>query len=622
MKAYVYIHMCENTVERVFGGSNAASAPGVELTIDGGRFDQVYGGGNGEEIAANIGTGGIYILIGGGYIHQLVNGSNDSGEVMGTIISETMTDPPCSDAVIEDYFLGTNHTELYEVINATIYCGGDVMMRFVNLYCGSNKAQIHGNINVTIEGGVFEHVYGGSKGDLASLTTPGNHEDFESNIYGDVNLTITGGTIGDLYGGCDVNGNITGRINVEVFSADNDCGLFIGNIYGAANLTNYVPTLEDIVNGTIYSPKVKIIKGTIGGPTNELPINNPTNATTTYAGNVFGGANHGYVDSNPKVIVGNGPTNTLPVTIKGEVYGGGNEGDVTGSPVVVVVPDTHGLVITQPESTTIGMIKATNGIGQNVANNSQIGEDLDVHVKAIPNVYGKKFDHWVVGGAGARVANTTSATTLFTMGTAEATLEAIFVNADGIRQFNYTHTPTNGGTVKVYNGMGFEETNIVPSGSSISIGAELDIRAIPNPNGYRFDRWEVVSGNGTIANLRAASTTFTMGSQATEIKAIFVQVTTHTLTINTAEHGSFTVKDGLGNTVSNGASIGEGTVLYLNATPEPNTDYRFKNWTVEGTGSSVGNANSASTTFTMGTNDSSISATFEVPSEPGQNPQP
>ena len=639
MRANVYAHMCENTVERLFGGSNAAAAPGVDLTIDGGHFNEVYGGGNGELIAANIGVGGIHILLGGGYIHQLVNGSNDNGTVQGPIVSETMTDPFCAEAVVEDYYLGTNHTDLFEDINATIYCGGDGNtgeMKFVNLYCGSNKAQIWGNINVTIEGGVFDNVFGGSKGDKADLGE--GHENFASNIRiisdslvqaghaelagrvgdgGNVNLTIIGGSIGNLYGGCDVYGNIENKINLEVYSADFiECPLFIGNIYGGANRSNYKPIETNIVNGTIYSPKVKVIKGNIGGESTRLPVK-PTNPGT-FEGNVFGGGEHGYVTSNPKVIVGNGPINTLPVNIEGNVFGGGSYGDVTGNPVVIVVPDTHSLTITQPESTSIGIIKATNGIGNTVSSGSAIGEDLDVNIKAIASVYGMKFNGWIVSGEGARVGRTNSATTLFTMGTADATLEASFVTAT-THNFTYTFEPASSGcTVKVYDGMGQD----VNSNVNISEGAELNIVALPNANGYRFDHWEITSGNGTIANLRMANTTFTMGTTATSIKAVFMTATTHTLNITQpTSGGTFTVKDNQGNTVSDGASISVGAVLDLVATPA-NRAYRFSEWVVTGAGARVGNANSAVTTFTMGTSNATITAVFTLPSEPEPEPEP
>lgn len=639
-KAYVYIHLCENTIRRVFGGGNAAYVPGVDLTIDGGRFDQVYGGGNGElgpDHAANVGTGGIHILLGGGRIRLLVNGSNDFGSVDGTIISETMEEPYCDETVVEDYFLGNNHTDLFEDIIATIYCGegNGIEMRFVNLYCGSNQAKQYGNINVTIEGGVFENVYGGSKGDLASLATQEDpdHVDFASDIKiipddeqflllhpelagrvgdgGNITLDIIGGTIGDLYGGCNINGNVEGKITLTIHELGNDCGLFVGNIYGASNQTNYTPIRTDIVNHIVSSPEIKIIKGVIGGKAYNLPINNPNNLPfKEYEGNVYGGGKFGSVTSNPKVIVGDGMDS--PVTIEGNVFGGGHEGNINGYPEVIVVPNTHKLTYSDPDP-SMGVIGVLNCIGDTVRSGSQLGEGLDVKLVAIADIYGHKFNGWTVTGEGASVARPTSTSTIFTMGTSDATLVAVF--GDTIKQnFKYSFVPAGSGcVVRVYDGMG----NTVNSDVDISRGAVLNIVAIPAPNGFRFDRWEVIggngtNGNGTITNLRAANTTFTVGSVDTEIKAIFISVPSNEFTYanEPSGSGSSTVTDGQGHTVNSGDPIGVGTVLNIVATPATGTGYEFGKWLVTGTGASVGRPTSASTTFTMGSSSATLTATF------------
>ena len=543
-KVNVYVHMCKNTVRRVFGGGNAADVPGVELTIDGGRFDEVYGGGNGElgaDFAANVGAGGIHILLGGGRIRLLVNGSNDFGLVDGTIVSETMQPPVCSESVVEDYFLGNNHTDLFEDIDAIIYCGegNGMVMRFVNLYCGSNQARQYGNINVTIEGGVFENVYGGSKGDLASLATPEdpNHRDYAANICiindslvaahpelpglasrvgdgGNVTLTIKGGTIGDLYGGCNVNGNIEGKISMTIDEVGNDCGLFIGNIYGASNQTNYTPKLSDIVSGVVSSPEIKIARAAVGGISDELPINNPGNQLphTEYAGNVYGGGKFGNVTCNPKVIIGDGKDS--PVTIGGNVFGGGHEGNVNGNPVVLVVPDVHKLNYEQPNSTQ-GVIRVKSMIGSDVPSGTTIGEGHDVRLEAYPSVYGYKLDSWSVTGGNGHIANTALMSTLFTMGTEETTIAVTFTEAT-THQFNYVQ-PEAGGTIVVTDRL--DQT--VPDGSGISEGAVLKIKVTPASNNYVFEGWTVTSGNGIIKNVNMSNTTFTMGTENTTITATF-----------------------------------------------------------------------------------------------------
>jgi hypothetical protein len=340
-KNYVHIHGCENTIRRLFGGGNAAAVYGVNLTIDGGRFDQVFGGGNGESgVAANIGLGGITILLGGGRINALYNGSNEHGDVLGDIESNTFNSG-CSDAVVIDHFMGSNQTEIIGDVTETIGC--DSEMRYVNLYCGSNVAQIYGNINLTIAGGVFENVFGGSKGRLNDPEL----DDYASNIMdnpdtdeieGHINLFISGGTVGNLFGACDVNGNVTGKITIIVQESDT-CQLFIGNIYGGGRYTNYTPT--NISNGvTEYSehtPVIKILRATVGGHTNELPIIDEGDGD--FEGNVYGGGCYGDVTSNPIVVIGDKDhPNDSPVTIEGNVYGGCKEGTVNGNTRIIIAP--------------------------------------------------------------------------------------------------------------------------------------------------------------------------------------------------------------------------------------------------------------------------------------------
>ena len=70
-KTHVYIHGCDNTVKYVYGGGNAAFAEGAITLIDGGHFDEVFGGGNGLVSPANIGHGGICLQAFGGHVNFL-----------------------------------------------------------------------------------------------------------------------------------------------------------------------------------------------------------------------------------------------------------------------------------------------------------------------------------------------------------------------------------------------------------------------------------------------------------------------------------------------------------------------------------------------------------------------
>lgn len=521
-KTHVYIHGCNNTIGRVFGGGDAAAVYGTNVEIDGGRFNEMFGGGNGEVSPANVGDGGINIRLHGGLFNVVFNGSNQYGEITGEINYENIDDNVCDNLMILDHFLGSNQADIFGDITATIECSTSPMT-YINLYCGCNRAQIYGNINVVIKGGIFENVYGGSKGqrepepysaDVNIVT----QEDIDAHPNehlvlgkgGNINLTINGGTIGNLFGGGHLNGNVEGKISITVDDKENSCDLFIGNIYGAGSHTSYAPTNPDGI-----SPKVMIHNATVGGHTNDLPINNNSNqGGSDYEGNVFGGGLSGDVTSNPEVIVGN--SESSDVTIKGNVYGGGEVGIVDGNAQVVIVPKTHTFTYNSTPSQGQGLIRVLDSRGEVISSGSPftLGEHMELRIEAFPSVYGYKFDSWTVNGTGASVSSPQSASTTFVMGTDNASVTTSFEPVS-------THTlsvngPGNGNSVVVEDGLG----DTVDLTQGISEGAELKITATA-AQGYRFVRWDVVEGNGYMSNRYSTSTTFTMGTNNCTITAVF-----------------------------------------------------------------------------------------------------
>ena len=441
----VFVHKCENTIRRLFGAGNAADVYGVDLKLDGGRFNWVFGGGNGErgpQYAANIGAGDIYLHTGGGIIDYLVGGSNLNGTV-AHIYEETYNG--CTESEITNYFLGSNSDTIFGNVTASIDCETS-QKRYVNLYCGSNLAPIYGNIDVTINGGIFENVFGGSRG---RKNEPELGPDYAANIYdfteayrnaynaaheaypdsllypgdgGHVNLLIKSGTIGNVFGGCDRNGNIVGSINIIVDSTQSECGFFIGNIYGGGNMTNYTPTYSNIVHDTVLTPFIHIKQGTIGGISPNLPLDyhGEESERPSYAGNVFGGGNQGDVTCSPKIIVGT-VGNATKVTVKGSVFGGGNLGNVVGSPRVIIVPLTHALTLQQSSH---GNIAATDSEGHSV-DLSAIGDATTLKLVATPES-GHNFVRWTVVEGDGVIKHYHTATTPFTMGSKDTKITAEF----------------------------------------------------------------------------------------------------------------------------------------------------------------------------------------------------
>lgn len=310
--ANVTIHGCENTIGRVFGGGDAAAAPGVVTVIDGGRFDWVFGGGNGEVIAANIGAGGANISVHGGKIHHLFGGSNTNGTISGDMVVNIDNEGGC-DEYIDEFFGGCNLVELGTVddpvaLSTTIGCG----TLFGSVYGGSNKANIYGDVTLTIEGGEIENVYGGSKGvAVGDETYP---DGLSADISGNVTLNLAGGTIANAFGGSNILGSIDGNITVNVEDAeDPDCPLILTDVFGGGNLAVY--------NGT---PAVNVKHGTV-------------------LGNVYGGGNGDPADNTqtkgstgaPTVVIGDADPDHKAVVV-GDVYGGGNAAKVTGSTTTTV----------------------------------------------------------------------------------------------------------------------------------------------------------------------------------------------------------------------------------------------------------------------------------------------
>ena len=349
-KATVYVHDCINTIRRLFGGGNKAAATGIATTIDGGRFEYVFGGGNGEVDAADVGLGGTDLTVHSGRIAHLFGGSNTSGTISGPMLVSVDYDKmgvSGCDEQIDEFFGGGNLAVLGTVdnpINLSTTIGCHTI--FGDVYGGSNLANIFGNVTLTINGGTIQNVYGGSKGAVGTA----------ANITGNVKLNIYGGDIGRAYGGSNINGNITGTIGVDLDWKDNGCSQKeIDYIYGGSNQTAYTPT-----NASGISPDVKLINGTVN--------------VNVYGGGRGSGA---IVTSNPRVTAGASGNN---VAVLGDIFGGGDAAQVTGSTDVSVI-----------HSAVVGSSSGTNGNIFGGGNAAVVTGDTKVYLGNRAKVYGNVY---------------------------------------------------------------------------------------------------------------------------------------------------------------------------------------------------------------------------------------
>ena len=323
----VHVYACEvNTIHTLYGGGNAANATNVKVIIDGGFIDRVFGGGNGYSASGNHNnpngedynpgadiSGSATTEIHGGLFRQIFGGSNQWGNVAKVALSIDNASG-CTE-LIDESFGGANEAEIRSDVTTTLACSQNKIGTF---YGGSNMANINGNVTLNVEGGTYLNVFGGSKGTTSTA----------ANISGDVTLNLYGGTMTNAFGGSDVNGNITGKITVNVLDKGGNCGLQVDSIYGGGHNAAYTPTTPGAY------PEVNLIHGKISG-------------------NVFGGGlgATAVVTSNPKVTVGYvaqassmvdslvalaGSAFNDTVVVRGDVYGGGSAAPVAGKTTVLL----------------------------------------------------------------------------------------------------------------------------------------------------------------------------------------------------------------------------------------------------------------------------------------------
>jgi len=380
----VHVHYCkENTIYEVYGGCNAAAiGPSTTNTsvnsfviIDGGRINQVFGGGNGTVRAADV-HGTATTTINGGLIHELFGGSNNNGQIdeINLVVNEEGNCP----VLVGDGFGGNNSADVIADVTTTLNCGEGA---YANFYGGSRLGDIYGDLTVNVMGGTYTNFFAGSKGqadnpntlenearsaDIREITAAfaeANHLPASSVGHGgNITLNIYGGTIENAFGGSDVWSQIDGKITVNVIDTVDNCGLRLTNVYGAGRYTTYKPLLKN--NQVITSPEVNVIHADV-------------------LGNVYGGAlgDTATVYANPVVNIGYDAGNATmaainygdfdPTTgvahVHGDVYGGGEMANVNGT--------TH-----------VNLVSGEVGVMRNPGHNPEL--DIDTYTLDGGRVYG------------------------------------------------------------------------------------------------------------------------------------------------------------------------------------------------------------------------------------------
>jgi len=138
--------------------------------------------------------------------------------------------------------------------------------------------------------------------------------------------------------------------------------------------------------------------------------------------------------------------------------------------------------------------------------------------------------------------------------------------------------------------LGFGVALNVVAQMQVSQGTEIYVKAIPKP-GYQFIQWS----DSNTENPRV----ITVLDNVNLVAEFDYNDYTLTTQVNSVERGS----------VTSGESIQYTQTKELTATPK--YGYVFKNWTISGTESSLSSTTSNPTTFTMGTENATVTANFD-----------
>lgn len=454
--AEVVIEGCGTTkIKDVYGGGNAAAAPGTEVWImAAASIENVFGGGNGElgpSYAAHVGfhrnadgtktsyddgkgLGKTYVNLVGGTIINVYGGSNNNGDIRG---GSNIQMPQQSE------YAGT------AVLNAPENC----TLHTTNIYGGGKNADMSGGTSIVLgcmPDQWIEDIYAGAQ---------------NADLTGDVNLTITSGKFKRVFGGNKDGGMLKGSITVNI-EETGDCGtpIVIGELYGGGNLAPYSiygykanGTLKD--KATFDAENEGKAEADKAKPYDDPKLNI---RSFTSIGTVFGGGYKADMIANPTVNINvvkgsladnttlhSGEGNTYPggtvdvvlaeetlhisypahkkgeIGAIGNVFGGGNLAQVTGDATVNIGTEEKTYFITEPvhlrtnpstpltpvaEGTYAGMYEVT-AEGANITGSVYGGgNQADITGNTQVNICAKKGDgdtYTAVtpGTAGVTIAN-------------------------------------------------------------------------------------------------------------------------------------------------------------------------------------------------------------------------
>ncbi len=232
-----------------------------------------------------------------------------------------------------------------------------------------------------------------------------------------------------------------------------------------------------------------------------------------------------------------------------------------------------------PVTYTVTVGSSEGGSGS--ADPAEAEAGTTVTLTATPD-QGYSFEGWTVNGGGASLDDASNAVTTFTMPEADVTVTPSFISVS----YSVSVSAGEGGTAS-------SSTERAASGTVVTVTAEAS-------EGYTFAGWAVISGGVTLSSETDATATFTVGTSDVEIEASF--------TANEYAISVTSTNDAGGTATASAARAAVGTEITVTATPA--TGYSFGGWSVRSGGVTLSSETDATATFTVGTSDVEIEASF------------
>lgn len=347
----------------LYGGGKKADVGSIILTVDGGTYTTIFGGGD-----QGITNGDISNTIGNidslGTFYGGANKANVNGNISTIISNISLTEDIFGGNNLAGLISGNVTTTLDNVSAVNVYGGGNeadnnslIILESNNLtasslYGGGKLAQVgaieislydsnvntlfgggdqgitNGNIYVLIEGSRLNNVYGGAN---------------QANVNGSIDLSISSSNISEeLFVANNLSGAISNNISAEITDS-----IITNNVYGGGNIADFDHDSSitfnnskttnlfgggknaNVKNSKLIISKNSQLVGVYGGGYNGH-IENEANVTINSAiisNNVYGGGYAGTTGSTSVVI--KNTSNSEYINISGSVFGGGEGSTAT-----------------------------------------------------------------------------------------------------------------------------------------------------------------------------------------------------------------------------------------------------------------------------------------------------